>query len=167
MMQLFAVLIIGLGIGWLAGLSVSPVIATVLASLVGIAGGLVAGLRGAGGKTNIDSARVGHSTIDARPAAVLVLGIALGAPGGIVARTHQLLEPEDALPAQGATAEGVLFNVSVDACDRLRARARDPNEQAFRSILAATSEWGRLLDENVSDTGILKAIVEDICAKRQ
>lgn len=159
MVQLIAVLVTGLCIGWLSGLSVSPVIASVLASVVGIAGGLVAGLRGSG-----DSAsRSRFSSIDAWPAAVLLLGIAAGAPLGILARTHQLFEPSSAPVRTDTTAQGVLFNVATEDCDRLRARARDPNEKAFRDVLAATGKWGRLLDAHVTDTTTLKAIVEDIC----
>jgi hypothetical protein len=38
------VAVAGLGVGWLVGLSLSPVIATVLTSILGIATGVVAGL---------------------------------------------------------------------------------------------------------------------------
>lgn len=167
MVQLMSVLVIGLGIGWLAGLSVSPVIATVLTSIVGIGGGLVVGLRSAGSDSGDTTSRTGLSAVDAIPAAVLVLGISLGAPLGILARTHQLFEPASAPVRTGETAQGVLFNVSAEHCDRLRARLRDPNEQAFRSVLANTSEWGRLLDEHIADTKTLKVIVEDICSQEQ
>jgi len=163
MVQFLAVLVMGLGIGWLAGLSVSPVIATVLASLMGVGAGLVAGLRGAGSGTGDTASRSGLSVIDARPAAILVLGIALGAPVGILARTHQLLEPASSPTRTDESVQGVLFNVTTEHCDRLRARARDSNEQAFRNALAGTSEWGRLLEEHVADTRALKAIVEGIC----
>ena len=76
--QLIAILMIGLGIGWLAGLSVSPVVGTVLASLLGVAGGIVAAARSLPAEASAASFLSG---VDARPAAVLVLGIALGVAG--------------------------------------------------------------------------------------
>jgi hypothetical protein len=166
MIQILSILVAGLGIGWLSGLSVSPVIATVLASLVGIAGGLVAGLRASSVKPGDKTAADRLSAVNAIPAAVLILGIAVGAPLGIVARTHQIFEPADAPVRTDATAQGVLFNLTAEHCDRLRARARDANEQAFRTTLYNTGEWGRLLETHISDTQTLKRVVEDICAPK-
>lgn len=166
MVQILSVLVAGLGIGWLSGLSVSPVIATVLASLVGIGGGLVAGLRASSANSDDTSTRNGLSAVTALPAAVLIFGISLGAPLGIVARTHQLFEPARAPVRADKTTQGVLFNITSEYCDRLRARARDSNEQAFRNALYGTGDWGRLLESNINDTPTLKRIVEDLCAEK-
>jgi hypothetical protein len=156
----------GLGIGWLSGLSVSPVIATVLASLLGIAGGLVAGVRASGANSGDKASADRLSAVNAIPAAVLILGIAVGAPLGIVARTHQIFEPADAPARIDSTAQGVLFNLTSEHCDKLRARARDVNEQAFRDTLYTSGEWGRLLETHISDTQTLKRVVEDLCAQK-
>ena len=166
MIQILAILVAGLGIGWLSGLSVSPVIATVLTSLVGIAGGLVAGLRAASSNPGNTNAPDRPSVINAIPAAVLILGIAVGAPLGIAARTYQIFEPADAPARTGPSAQGVLFNLTSEHCDRLRARARGANEQAFRDTLYNTGEWGRLLETHIADTQTLKRVVEDICAQK-
>ena len=164
MVQILSVLVAGLGIGWLSGLSVSPVIATVLASLVGIGGGLVTGLRATVNSENKSSlSRL--SAVNALPAAVFILGISLGAPLGIVARTHQVFEPAGAPARTDQTTQGVLFNFTSEHCERLRARARDSNEQAFRNALHSTGDWGRLLEKNINDTQTLKRIVEDLCAQ--
>jgi hypothetical protein len=168
-MQLLSVLVIGLGVGWLAGLSVSPVIATVLASLVGVAGGIAAGVRSVSRDADAGTGPSRAAQVDARPAAVLVLGIALAAPIGIVTRTHALLEPADArrvgAPPAAPARQGVLFGVTVEQCEKLRAMADFPNERAYRDLLATAGDWGRLLEAEIEDTSRLKAIVEGICAR--
>ena len=128
MVQILSVIIASLGIGWLSGLSVSPVIATFLASLVGIGGGLVTGLRTVNASSENESSSNGLSAVNVIPSAVLIFGIALGAPLGIVAGTHQLFEPEHAPARTDQSSQGVLFIITAEHCDRLRARARDPNE---------------------------------------
>ena len=162
LVQVGSLFVIGAGVGWLAGLSVSPVIATVLASLVGVAGGIVAGARSLGTESEASGGKVGAAWADARPAAVLVLGIVIGAPLGIMARTHQIFEAPGGDPSTPA-GQGVLFGASAEECQRLRARLRSPNAQAFRDVLATTGDWGRLLEAGISDTDTLKAIVEDLC----
>ncbi|GAB4267534.1 MAG: hypothetical protein Kow0092_20920 [Deferrisomatales bacterium] len=163
LVQLLSILVVGAGVGWLAGLSVSPVIATVLASLLGVAGGIVAGARGSAGDAPEATRGEGLSRFDARPAAVLVLGIALGAPLGIVARTHRVFEPAGPEPGKPSR-EGVLFALTVEQCETLRALADFPNERAYRDVLAASGAWARALEREVADTAKLKAIVEELCA---
>jgi len=169
-MHFLSFLVIGLGVGWLSGLSVSPVIGTVLASLVGVAAGVVTGLK----SVPADEGAARTLAVDARPAAILVLGVALGAPLGILARTHQVFAPEVAIPAGvvgggaeaesvGVAGQAVLFGSTQDQCDSLRARARGGNEGAFRAVLAASGEWGRELEESVADTEALERIVLDLC----
>jgi hypothetical protein len=171
--QLLSVLVIGAGIGWLAGLSISPVIGTVLASLLGVAGGIVAGVHSVA-RTQGDGGTVAPMSIDARPAALLVLGISLGAPFGIIARTHALFEkvtPVQSskmaqtakLPQSDLRSLGGLFGSLVETCDELRTLASYPNERAFRDALASKGKWGQLIERNISDTGTLKTIVEDLC----
>ncbi|MCP4186126.1 MAG: hypothetical protein GY763_00845 [Gammaproteobacteria bacterium] len=162
LVQVVSLFVIGGGVGWLAGLSVSPVIATILASLVGIAGGIVAGARSLGNDSETGKSKVRIGWVDARPAAVLVLGIVIGAPLGIMARTHQIFEAPGRDPSTPA-ARGVLFGASAEECERLRARLRSSNVKAFRDVLAATGDWGRLLESEISDTDTLKTIVEDLC----
>lgn len=130
-MQKLWLCLVGCGIGWLAGLSVSPVVSVVLSTLLGIAAGLLAVMKGA------DPAN--RSSIDAGPAAWLVVGIALAATMGIVARTHKWLSPselqtEASVPQR--TAEdpgeaiearrfaGVLFVEGTTVCNELETSAR-------------------------------------------
>ena len=87
LVQIISIAVTGLGIGWLVGLSISPVIAGVIASLLGIAGSAATVIRGnLSGKLTIGS-------FDARPIAILVVGVAIGATMGIYARTHDILAP--------------------------------------------------------------------------
>lgn len=165
MIQLLSLLIIGLGVGWLAGLSVSPVIATILASLVGIAGGIAAGARSVSRAASEATVPASIASMDARPAAVLVLGIALAAPLGIVARTYGVFEPAGKEGGGTPAGQGVLFGVTAQQCEELRAMAGFPNDRVYRTRLAGSGEWGRLLEAEITDTPQLKAIVEAICAK--
>ena len=87
------ILIVGLGVGWLTGLSTSPVIAGVLSSIMGVAGGAVVGLRSIGKDNSSSGGGNQKSQVSALPAALLVLGIALAAPLGILARTYHVFEP--------------------------------------------------------------------------
>lgn len=174
MVQLLSVLVIGGGIGWLSGLSISPVIGTVLASLVGVAGGVVVGVRSVARKRG-EGPSTAPTSVDARLAAVLVVGISLAAPFGIIARTHGMFER--ALPVQTGQDEqgksnqstlrsqGVLFGIPVETCTRLRALAQHPNERAFRDALASSGDWARLVEQGIAETATLRAIVEDLCAK--
>lgn len=165
MIQLLSLLIIGLSIGWLAGLSVSPVIATILSSLVGIAGGIVAGARSLSRENSSGSSPVSLAQVDARPAALLVLGIALAAPLGILARTSGLFEPSEKASSSAPADQGVLFGVNAVQCEELRAMDSFPNERIYRTRLANSGDWGRLLEAQVTDTPQLKSIVEAICSK--
>lgn len=165
MIQLFSLLIVGLSIGWLAGLSVSPVIASILASVVGIAGGIVAGARSLSRDSSSGSPSGSLTQLDARPAAALVLGIALAAPLGIVARTHGVFEPAGKERSASPAGQGVLFGVKAEQCEELRAMAGFPNDRAYRTRLASSGEWGRLLEAEIKDVAHLKAIVEAICSK--
>lgn len=90
--QGISILLIGLGIGWLAGLSVSPVVTAIVTSLLGIIAGVVASLKTLK-QSGAENAKLRPLRVDALPAALLVVGIALAVPMGIVTRTHHLLEP--------------------------------------------------------------------------
>ncbi len=85
-------LVTGLGVGWLTGLAVSPVVSTVIASVTASAAAIVAALSGLDDdvdvKTNADKKRRFDWQVKAWPLMVLVIGIALGAVIGIIARNN-------------------------------------------------------------------------------
>jgi hypothetical protein len=86
MRRFLAVGIVGLGLGWLIGLSQSPVIAGVVTALIAAAGALVGTFGSlkepAAGRVQ-DVARL----VDPAPLAALVLGLAVAAPFGLYARS--------------------------------------------------------------------------------
>jgi hypothetical protein len=141
--QAVSVLVIGIGLGWLAGLSVSPVVGGIITSLLGIAAAVVTGLHA----IRFDrGARQGDSStprVDARPAALLVLGIALAATLGILVRTHHLLEPRQPAGAVESSRNnqerGVLYGAYQDECNLVLGSATAGNYKAFITQLKASS----------------------------
>ncbi len=96
--QIGAILLTGIGVGWLAGLSLSPVAHIVITSVIGLAAAAVAALAGVElpvqEKDSKDEAtpqpKLPAGPVNAFPIALLVLAVAGGAPLGILARTHQV-----------------------------------------------------------------------------
>ena len=90
-------LIIGIGIGCLLGVSVSPVVSIAITSLTGAAASIIAALSGLQEKQSSPKESDPYQISLARwsvnpwPLAVLVLGIIVGSIGGIWVRTHDLL----------------------------------------------------------------------------
>lgn len=90
-----AALVIGLGLGWLAGLSASPVIGMVLSTILGLVGGALVGLRVARRSEGAEGGALASASDRVSPQllALAVLGLGLGAPAGVLARAHRWLEP--------------------------------------------------------------------------
>jgi hypothetical protein len=175
--QGFSLLTIGLGIGWLAGLSVSATVSTIITSVLGLAAGLAVGMNA--------SPRTKNTHLDARPAAILILGIALAAPAGIVVRTHHFLEPhrtEMAAKNNDSSAlnkdtpnqarnfnnnqeKGVLFGVDQDECSQILSLGEMNNNKAFMRELRASHIPGAsdMVDQFSNDTATLKSFVRIIC----
>lgn len=90
----------GIGIGWLLGLSVSPVVSIVITSITGSAAALIAALSGLEDKTEQEPAankRARFPTqwaVNPLPLAILVLGILIGSAFGVWARNHSWLGSE-------------------------------------------------------------------------
>jgi hypothetical protein len=169
--QICALLIAGFGIGWLAGLSLSPVVGTVLGAIVSVVGGVVAGLASAAN----DPAR---QRVNAWPAALLVLGIAVGSPAGILARSHDLfgravlLEAGQAGGAASAApsktvqdprapaALGALYSVVGDDCKRL---VGSPDQALAGALETSRFPWAPRLARRLSDPKVLRQVVESLC----
>ena len=84
-MQWFSLAVVGLGIGLLAGLAVSPVLSAILASLIGAAATVTA-LFGRYGGAARESPPRPHLTPSAAPLALLTLTILLGSLIGMSSR---------------------------------------------------------------------------------
>jgi hypothetical protein len=165
--QIFALLLAGAGVGWLAGLSVSPVATTLLAALMSAVGGVVAGFASAGS----DSSR---ERVDAWPAAALVLGVALGSPTGILARTHSVFGAElvgapSEAPSTSASgpqsartpaALAALYSVAADDCARLLG---SPDRALIGALETSRLPWGPRLAKRVPDPLVLREVVKCLC----
>jgi hypothetical protein len=96
--HVFALIVIGLGIGWLTGMSATPVVSIVITALVGAISSVAAiatGIRGYLKKAKKDSS-TGSILIDSAsilpvPFAWIVFGIIVGSCFGIYSRTHNWL----------------------------------------------------------------------------
>jgi len=168
--QSLSILIIGLGVGWLSGLSISPVIAQVLGALLGIGGGIVVGMR-AYKTPNSEPTEARPTSVDAFPAALLVLGIALGAPLGIIARTHGVfdrggfkteLKPLATVFPSGQGA-AVLYDSHTTECGKFLG-AEDQDATLRARMLDSNSPWAKILADKEKDPGVLKSVMESICA---
>ena len=87
-----ALVVTGFGIGWLAGLSVSPVVSIVLTSVTGIAAAVVTALSGL--KEDPADPKVKERRrlpqIEVWPLAILLVGMLIGSTLGILARNNHL-----------------------------------------------------------------------------
>lgn len=112
--QITAIVFSGFGVGYLSGLSLSPVAQAVIAALIGGAAALVAAFTGMpipvkkGGGDDKDTSPQFFLVDDLRslsaaPLAFLVVSVAIGASGGIYVRAHNWLGAN--MPAAKATAQ--------------------------------------------------------------
>jgi hypothetical protein len=168
--QSLSILILGLGVGWLSGLSISPVIEHVLGALLGLGAGIVAGIRTI---KRPDSEQAEHSlfSVSTLPAALLVLGIALGAPLGILARTHAIfgvaglkdqLKPAATVAPyeQGAA---VLYDSHTTECSEFL--GAESQEVTLRQTMRnSKTQWAKILADNETNYAVLKSVMESICA---
>ncbi len=105
--SMFYVFLAAVSVGWLMGLSVSPVLHILVASLVAAVVAVVSALsgirppaeyNGIGGKQEgLSIARVNHIQVSPVPVAILAFGLAVGASAGTVARTNEIFAPNKAM----------------------------------------------------------------------
>jgi hypothetical protein len=98
----------GFGIGWLAGLSVSPVVSIVLTSLTASAATIIAALSGV--KEELLDAKQSSTVLKQLakavtpvPLAVLTIGLLVGTSVGLWVRTHNWLSPDQPVPLPPVT----------------------------------------------------------------
>jgi hypothetical protein len=179
--------VIGFGIGWLVGLSVSPVVSIVITSLTGSVAAIVAVLTGLENEP--------RWSVNPLPTAVLVAAILVGSLLGLRARNDNWFGQDMAVmarrwqaaglemsqadivgrlfesqyPATGAPASGtgasairsqsVLFSVSATECDRLFGRSGEILRDEVRLL---TDPQMRQLAEIVPDVQTLERIVVEV-----
>jgi hypothetical protein len=184
--------VIGFGIGWLVGLSVSPVVSIVITSLTGSVAAIVAVLTGLENEP--------RWSVNPLPTAVLVAAILVGSLLGLRARNDNWFGQDMAVmarrwqaaglemsqadivgrlfesqyPANGAPAsegmaysipgESVLFSVSATECDRLFGRSGEILRDEVRLL---TDPQMRQLAEIVPDVQTLERIVVEVLCVEQ
>lgn len=87
-----SLMIAGSGIGWLAGLSVSPVVAIMITSVIGAATAFTTTLGDWSGKLpKSEGGALSKKTLNPVPLSLLVIGIFVGSISGVYARTRNWL----------------------------------------------------------------------------
>lgn len=151
-------LISAVSVGWIAGMSVSPVVDTVVSSLLSVLVAIASLSSGLNDKATAVAERSSFikqlAGINLLSIAVLTAGIVIGSCLGIYTRTHQLLEKqqtslkitsEDNVVSQNraAAALGVLYSLPAHACgdigwrhgaDLQRALTAYQNENIIRLV---------------------------------
>lgn len=98
-----ALVVTGFGIGWLAGLSVSPVVSIVLTTVTGSVATIIAALSGVKEEFLDPEAQPNVlkrllAAVTPAPLAWLVVGLLIGSSGGLWARTHNWFSPDPPPP---------------------------------------------------------------------
>lgn len=182
-----SILITGLGIGWLVGLSVSPVISIVITSITGAAAAVITALSGLEEKSKWSVSPV--------PLALLVVGLAIGSGIGVRTRNLDWLGRNLAAEAvmweaaglrldkgeiirrlfdtqysasggQGGSVSNsrnatttLLFDTAADECAGLRNRT---GEKLLTELKTSTVVGFRKLPELITDVNILERVIKEV-----
>jgi hypothetical protein len=172
----FAIGITGLCVGWLVGLSVSPVIGTVLGSIMAIAAAAVSVLAGLDPAGSDEKPTRFHG-MDGTPLMLLVLGLALGATAGLWVRANGVL-----IRAAGGTASAGglsldtararyanvgLMNITISSaeCDRMRSQLGSPDELKTEMAAARDPILRAVALSPAADSAVVFRLVEAVCAR--
>jgi hypothetical protein len=138
------------------------VIEHVLAALLGVGVGVLAGLR----SVTVGGERA--ATFDAVPAAVLVVGICIGSAGGITARTHAIFSPKEVRSnvsvSNGNNPASLSALYASETSDCAELVASSPSDLRTLMQLSST-RWAKALSKEESAETVLRRVVNDVCAK--
>lgn len=138
--KLISLLIVGLGIGWLIGLSVSPVVSIVLTSVVGSAAAIAAVLSGIDDRSATAGNESGRSQrtygVNPLPLAVLIVGVVVGSVIGISARNRHWLGSD--LSAE--VSKWTRLGFPPETVERLILSSQYPNSRLALSDFEVLSE---------------------------
>ena len=176
LIQYGSIFLVGAGIGWLIGLSASPVLSGVLSSLLGI----VAGVLTVYSKSKDTGALRNIFDLDARPVAILIIAISLAAPLGILARSHEIFSAYNKETNNNSSTiktayesefrerikSGALFAKKVQECDDLLSYSFVDNDKLFIQYFKSSSiPYRNELLEKIHDVDTLRLIVRALCEK--
>lgn len=172
-----SLIIIGLGIGWLVGLSVTPgTTLTVITSIMTVVVLLITVVSGLESKA-LENEHLKWK-VSPIPIALFVIGLVVGSSLGIYARTHNLLgvdmeESRSNLPkVVESTLENstrnlpdptktILFASEYDECERLQAFSVD---KLPRKVKSSTIKEIRKLPSIIEKPERLKQVLEVVCS---
>jgi len=153
-------LVAGLSIGWMVGLAVSPVVGSVLAGLLGIVGGVGAGLT-----TVIRDREKSAASLNLWPVALLCLGIAVGSSGGVYARGQGWLASDDPERRDSKEGSGSLFSATSKGCVEIR-KILAGGIGIHASVRSQFGEAGKELANHIEDPETLSKVMGTLCQTR-
>ena len=107
----FGLLFTGGGIGWLVGLSISPVVSIVITSVTGSAAAIIAAMSGIAqlesDKKDVDIQKAGWN-INPLPLSILVIGLVAGTILGILVRNNSLFGSDISIEVQKWSQAGLI-----------------------------------------------------------
>lgn len=151
----------GISIGWLTGLSATPVVAALLSALMGAAVATLGTLAARG--EHADDQRTARAVLGVT---MLSLGLAVGAPLGVTVRARGLLAPS---VRSAASTETPMANagalLSEERADVGDCNALHRDDAGLREVLRkSTDRQMRELASRVSSDGALREVVEVVCS---
>ncbi|MBV7333779.1 hypothetical protein KFU94_37210 [Chloroflexi bacterium TSY] len=152
-----SILLVGGGIGWLIGLSASPVVSIVITSVTGSAAALIATMSGLKSRGDESGSAKGlqlfghHWAITPWPLAVLMIGILIGSSIGIRARNDGWLGSDVSIEISKWTAAGL----SQDDVARRLFEHKYP--------IAGTADTTTNNDDSVREGTLLFTVKSDEC----
>jgi hypothetical protein len=167
--QNLSILVLGAGIGWLSGLSISPVIEHVITALIGLAGGVVTGIYSVRSRV-ASSSEANTPSVSALPAALLVVGMAVGAPLGIMGRTHAIFgnagQKDQVKQSAGKSSDNegkaVLYDAHTTDCGEFMG-VENQDAELRNAMKLSTQPWAKVLADSETDPTVVKAVMEAIC----
>jgi hypothetical protein len=132
-----ALLVPGAALGWMVGMSVSPVAQTIVTAVGTVLLGAVSAL--AGVRTESKAANGPTQQVHVSPISFVLLWLALGSAFGVYTRTHDWLSAPRAVSSVAQTSDeqhkGVLYSTSISECAGLRlALARGDLRNALLAV---------------------------------
>jgi hypothetical protein len=149
-------LIMGVSIGWLMGLSVSETVASTVAALLALVGGIGASLITVSRKPD-------NPVLNLWPMALLGLGIALGATAGLYTRTQAWLASSDPEYAGATAGQGVLYAQHSERCQRLRVALDGTEEQLRTALKIEFPKSGEAFTGEAASGDLLQEFTRELC----
>ena len=150
---LLGLLIAGIGIGVLIGLSVSPAVGGVITAVIGVAAAIVTGLGSIEGKTD---SSITAAKVNPWPLATLVVGLVAGSFIGIIARNNHWLGSD----ASGEVTKWVALGIPAAAARDALFDAQYPRVSATRALTETQERIVFWTGLGISQTEAIRAAFE-------